>query len=106
MNILTEIIELSDEMIDNLTEENFFEDTPFISPLELKIAVQRQMQYNWEQRNDMHLDEDQFLEICRDIMTESISRNLGILVDSGHVQMAVNPEGEIVYSLTDKPFEL
>lgn len=106
MNILTEIIELSDEMIDNLTEQNFFVDTPFISPLELKRGIQKQMQYNWEQTNDMYLDEDQFLEICKDIMTDSISRNLGILVDSGHVGMAVNPDGEIVYSLTGKPLEL
>ena len=106
MNILTEIIEVSDEMIDNLIEQNFFNDTPFVSPLELKRGIQKQMQYNWEQTNEMYLDEDQFLEICREIISEGISHNLGVLIDNGYVEMAVNPEGEIVYSLTDKEFDL
>ena len=106
MNILTEIIELSDELIDSLTEQKFFEETPFVSPLDLKREIQKQMQYNWEQTNDIRIDEDQFLQICRDLTKSRISIGLGDLVDSGHVQTAVNPDGELVYSLTGKPLEL
>jgi hypothetical protein len=47
MNILTEIIEVSDEIIDTLKEEKFFEETPFINELALKRELQKHMQYNW-----------------------------------------------------------
>ena len=43
MNILTEIIEVSDEIIDTLKEENFFEETPFINELALKRELQKNL---------------------------------------------------------------
>lgn len=106
MNILTEIIEVSDEIINTLYEENFFEETPFIRPLELKRAIQKQMQYNWEQTNEMYLNDNQFLEIVNELIAEGVSNGLSDLIESGHVQAGVNPDGEIVYSLTGKPLEL
>lgn len=106
MDILTEIIEVSDEIIDTLREENFFEETPFIDELELKQAIQIQMQYNWEQNNTMYLDDEQFLQIVNDLITDGVSNGLSDLIESGHVQAGVNPDGEIVYSLTGKPLEL
>ena len=106
MDILTEIIEVSDEIIDTLKEENFFEETPFIDELELKRAIQMQMQYNWEQNNSMYLNDEQFLEIVNGLITDGVSNGLSDLIESGHVQSAVNPDGEIVYSLTGKPLEL
>ena len=106
MDILTEIIEVSDEIIDTLREENFFVETPFINELELKREIQKQMQYNWEQTESMYLDDEQFLQIVNDLITEGVSNGLSDLIDSGHVQAGVNPNGEIVYSLTGKPLEL
>jgi uncharacterized protein YjgD (DUF1641 family) len=106
MDILTEIIEVSDEMIDALKEENFFEETPFIDELKLKRAIQIQMQYNWEQTDNMYLNDEQFFQIVTDLMSDGISNGLSDLIESGHVQAAVNPNGEIVYSLTGKPLEL
>lgn len=106
MNILTEIIEVSDEIIDTLKEENFFEETPFINELALKRELQKQMQYNWEQTNTMHLSDDQFLEIINDLIGDNVTNALFDLVESGHVQTAVNPNGEIVYLSTGKPLEL
>lgn len=106
MDILTEIIEVSDEIIDTLREENFFEETPFIDELELKRAIQIQMQYNWEQNNSMYLNDEQFLEIVNGLITDGVSNGLSDLIESGHVQAAVNSDGEIVYSLTGKPLEL
>ena len=106
MDILTEIIEVSDEIIDTLKEENFFEETPFIDELELKRAIQMQMQYNWEQNNSMYLNDEQFLEIVNGLITDGVSNGLSDLIESGHVQSAVNPDGEIVYSLTGKPYDV
>ena len=106
MDILTEIIEVSDEIIDTLREENFFEETPFIDELELKRAIQIQMQYNWEQNDSMYLNDEQFLEIVNGLITNGVSNGLSDLIESGHVQAGVNPDGEIVYSLTGKPLEL
>ena len=106
MDILTEIIEVSDEIITTLKEENFFVETPFINELELKREIQKQMQYNWEQTERMYLNDEQFLEIVNGLITEGVSNGLSDLIESGHVQSAVNPDGEIVYSLTGKPLEL
>lgn len=106
MNILTEIIEVSDEMIEDLYNQNFFDEASFIDPNKLKLEIQKQMQYNWEQNDELYLDEDQFLEICRGIMSEAISDSLHTLVDSGHVEMAVNQNGELVYGLTGKPLDI
>lgn len=106
MNILTEIIEVSDEIIDNLKEENFFEETPFIDELGLKRELQKYMQYNWEQTNSMHLNDEQFLQIVNDLIADGVRRGLSDLIETGHVKSAVNPDGEIVYSLTGKPLEL
>jgi len=106
MDILTEIIEVSDEIIATLKEENFFEETPFINELELKRELQKYMQYNWEQTNSMQLSDEQFIQIVNDLISEGVSNGLSDLIESGHVQAGVNPNGEIVYSLTDKPFEV
>jgi hypothetical protein len=106
MNILTEIIEVSDEIIATLNEEKFFEETPFIHPLALKLEIQKQMQYNWEQTESMYLNDNQFLQIVKDLIAEGVSNGLSNLIESGHVQSAVNPDGEIVYSLTGKPLDL
>jgi hypothetical protein len=106
MNILTEIIEVSDEIIDTLKEENFFEETPFINELGLKRELQRHMQYNWEQTNSMHLNDDQFLEIVNGLITDGISVGLSDLIESGHVKTGVNSDGELVYSLTGKPLDI
>ncbi len=106
MNILTEIIEVSDAIIDTLKEENFFVETPFINEVSLKREIQKQMQYNWEQTEEMYLNDEQFLEIVNGLITEGVSNGLSDLIESGHVQSAVNPDGEIVYSLTGKPLEL
>jgi hypothetical protein len=54
----------------------------------------------------MHLSDDQFLEIINDLIGDNVTNALFDLVESGHVQTAVNPNGEIVYVSTGKPLEL
>ena len=106
MDILTEIIETSDNMVDVLNEDGFFEEHGLIHPSDLRVALQIKMQRKWEQENDMYLNDTEFLEVCNELITESVSNGLSDLIASGHVEIAVNPNGEIVYSTTDKPFEL
>jgi hypothetical protein len=106
MDILTEIIETSDNMVDVLNEDGFFEEHRLIHPSDLRVALQIKMQRKWEQENDMYLNDTEFLEVCNELITESVSNGLSDLIESGHVEIAVNPNGEIVYSKTDKPFEL
>lgn len=106
MDILTEIIETSDNMVEVLAEDGFFNEHSLIHPSDLRVALQIKMQRKWEQDNEMYLSDSEFLEVCNEVMTESISQGLSNLIDSGHVAVAVNPNGELVYSKTDKPFEL
>jgi hypothetical protein len=106
MDILTEIIETSDNMVDVLKEDGFFDEHLLIHPSDLRVALQIKMQRKWEQENDMYLDDTEFLEVCNELITESVSNGLSDLIESGHVEVAVNPNGEMVYLTTDKPFEL
>jgi hypothetical protein len=106
MDILTEIIETSDNMVDVLKEDGFFDEHLLIHPSDLRVALQIKMQRKWEQESDMYLNDTEFLEVCNELITESVSNGLSDLIQSGHVEVAVNPNGEMVYSTTDKPFEL
>ena len=106
MDILTEIIETSDNMVEMLNEEGFFDEHAFIHPSDLRVALQIKMQRKWEQEDTMYLTDDEFLEICNEIISESINEGLDELIKNGYVKMAVNNEGEIVYLTTDKRFNL
>lgn len=106
MDILTEIIETSDNMVDILKEDGFFDEHALIHPSDLRVALQIKMQRKWEQENEMFLSDTEFLEVCNELITESISEGLSDLVESGHIELSVAPDGELIYSKTDKPFKL
>ena len=106
MDILTEIIETSDNMVEVLKEDGFFDEQLLIHPSDLRVALQNKMQRKWEQENDMYLNDTEFLDVCNELLSENISKGLSDLIDSGHVEVAVDPNGELVYSTTDKPFDL
>jgi hypothetical protein len=52
------------------------------------------------------LEDWQFLEIVNDLIAEGVSKGLSDLIESGHIQSAVNPDGELCYSLTGKPLDI
>jgi hypothetical protein len=106
MDILTEIIETSDNMVEVLKEDGFFDEQLLIHPSDLRVALQIKMQRKWEQENEMYLTDSEFLDVCNELMSENISKGLSDLIDSGHVEVSVNPNGELVYLATDKPFDL
>ena len=104
MDILPEIITLSNEMIDLLDEAQFFEGNPFIERLPLKRKLQEAMQRKWEQEGDMFLTDKEFLEVCQNVSNTGIGKTIEDLVDKGALNMSVNADGEILYS-ANKDFQ-
>jgi hypothetical protein len=98
MDILSEIIELSTEMVNSLEEDGFFEEHQFIDRIPLKRALQIAMQRKWEQEDDMILTDEEFLEVCQSVSNNGIGKTIEDLVDKGALNLSINKDGEILYS--------
>lgn len=106
MDILNEIIEVSNQIIDTLEENDFFIENPFIEQIPLKRALQIKMQRKWEQEEEMFLNDEEFLEVCQTVSNNEIANTIETLVDKGALNMSVNENGEILYSANkDYQFE-
>ena len=101
MNILTEIIEKSDEIVDILNQTNFFGEYPFVDADVFKYRLQVAMQRKWEQTDDMNLSSQEFIILVRKISSEGISTTINEMCEKNLLRMAVNPKGELVYTLSD-----
>ena len=101
MNILTEIIEKSDEIVDILNQTNFFGDYPFVDENVFKYRLQVAMQRRWEQTDDMNLTSEEFIILVRVVSSEGISATINEMCEKNLLRMAVNPKGELVYTLSD-----
>ena len=104
MDILSEIIEVSNQLIDTLDENDFFVENPFIEQIPLKRALQIRMQQKWEQEEEIFLSDDEFLEVCQSVSNNEIANTIEALVDKGALNMSVNEDGEILYS-ANKDFQ-
>jgi hypothetical protein len=104
MDILSEIIEVSNQLIDTLDENDFFIENPFIEQIPLKRALQIAMQRKWEQEEEMFLTDEEFLEVCQNVSNNEIANTIEALVDKGALNMSVNEDGEILYS-ANKDFQ-
>lgn len=104
MDILSEIIEVSNQIIDTLDENDFFIENPFIEQIPLKRALQIRMQQKWEQEEEIFLSDDEFLEVCQSVSNNEIANTIETLVDKGALNMSVNEDGEILYS-ANKDFQ-
>ena len=104
MDILNEIIEVSNQIIDTLEENDFFIENPFIEQIPLKRALQIRMQQKWEQEEEIFLSDDEFLEVCQSVSNNEIANTIEALVDKGALNMSVNEDGEILYS-ANKDFQ-
>ena len=106
MDILSEIIEVSNQIIDTLEENDFFIENPFIEQIPLKRALQIKMQRKWEQEEEMFLNDEEFLEVCQSVSNNEIANTIETLVDRGALNMSVNEDGESLYSANkDYQFE-
>jgi hypothetical protein len=101
MNILTEIIEKSDEIIDVLNQSNFFDEYPFIDEEIFKYRLQVAMQRKWEQTDDMNLNSKEFITLVRVVSSDGIAETINQMCEKDLLRMAVNPKGELVYTLSD-----
>jgi hypothetical protein len=98
MDILSEIIEVSNQIIDTLEENDFFLENPFLEQISLRRALQIRMQQKWEQEDDMFLTDEEFLDVCQSVSNNEIANTIESLVDKGALNMSINEDGEIVYS--------
>lgn len=106
MDILSEIIEVSNQIIDTLEENEFFIENPFIEQHPLKRALQIRMQQKWEQEEEIFLTDNEFLEVCQSVSNNEIANTIESLVDKGALNMSVDENGEILYSANkDYQFE-
>lgn len=104
MDILSEIIEVSHNMVDTLDENGFFESNPFIERLPLKRKLQEAMQRKWEQEEDIYLTDSEFENVCKSTMEDCVSTTIEDLVDKGALDMSIGEDGEIQYS-ANKDFD-
>ena len=104
MDILSEIIEVSNQIIDTLEENDFFIENPFIEQKPLRRALQIAMQRKWEQTEEMFLTDNEFLDVCQTVSDNQIANTIESLVDKGALNMSVNKDGEILYS-ANKDFQ-
>jgi hypothetical protein len=105
MDILNEIIEVSNQMIDTLESTGFFEENHFIDSKSFKRELQIAMQRKWEQENEMILSDDEFLEITKNEHSKGIGETITSLVEKGALNMSVGEDGEIYYS-ANKEFDI
>lgn len=103
MNILTEITELADQIVAEFFESGFFEENLFIHPLELKRRMEIQMQYNWEQIDNIQLSEKQLIDIIGDVYRDGVRKALDIMyTDELLIADSVNKDGELTYKINPK----
>jgi hypothetical protein len=101
MNILTEIIEKSDEIVDILNQTNFFGDYPFVDENVFKYRLQVAMQRKFEQTDDMNLSSEEFIILVRVVSSDGIAETINQMCEKDLLRMAVNPKGELVYTISD-----
>lgn len=114
MDILSEIIEKSDNIIELLSKTNFFNDYPFIEIDSFRYRLQVTMQNKWEQCEEINLSSKEFIHLVHLASNDGIADTIYDLSEKGLISMAVNPNGQLVYSasntsrkkLTEKEKEL
>jgi len=104
MEILPEIIEVTNLMIDTLDENEFFQNNPFIERLPLKRKLQNLMQRRWEEFDDYRLSWNEVEGVMQEVVHESVSTTLENLVGKGAINMSIDKSGEIIYS-ANKDFD-
>jgi len=105
MDILPEIIEVTNDMIDTLDESGFFENNPFIERLPLKRKLQHLMQRRWEEFDDYRLSWEEVENVMKEVVNDSVAKSIEDLVDKGALDMSIGADGEIRYS-ANKDFNI
>ncbi len=100
MDILHEIIETADNIMNELEHSDFYEQYIFCDPFKLRRELEMQMQRNWEQLEDIHLSDEQLMDIIYKVTSEGINKTFSDMVMDGTIVMdSVNADGELLYKL-------
>ena len=106
MDVSEEIAEKAEHIVKLLKRGNFFDDYPFILPIKFKISLQEEMWRKYKRCGEINLDTEELTEIVYRLNREGLSDTIYEMCDKGYLKMAVNPMGEIVYSLNSNNKEI
>lgn len=101
MDVQDEINEKAEQIVKLLKKGTFFDEYPFVLPLKLKIALQVFMTKKWEVKGDMNLSKKELLELVYQLNRDGLSDTIYECSQKGYLKMAVNKEGELVYTISD-----
>jgi hypothetical protein len=83
-----------------LEHSDFYEQYIFCDPFKLRRELEMQMQRNWEQLEDIHLSDEQLMDIIYKVTSEGINKTFSDMVMDGTIVMdSVNADGELLYKL-------
>jgi hypothetical protein len=99
MDVSEEIAEKAEHIIKLLKKGKFFDDYPFILPIKFKIAIQEEMWRKYKKKGEINLNTEELTEIVYRLNREGLSDTILEMCDKGYLKMAVNPLGELVYSI-------
>jgi hypothetical protein len=99
MDVSEEIAEKAEHIIKLLKKGKFFDEYPFILPIKFKIAIQEEMWRKYKKKGEINLNTEELTEIVYRLNREGLSDTILEMCDKGYLKMAVNPLGELVYSI-------
>jgi hypothetical protein len=106
MDISEEITEKADHIVKLLKKGKFFDEYVFILPIKLNISLQEEMHRKYKKTGEINLNTDEMSEIIFKLNREGLSDTIFEMCGKGYLKMAVNPMGEIVYSLNSDNKEI
>lgn len=101
MDIEDEINDKAEHIVRLLKKGSFFDDYPFILPVKLKLTIQASMHEKYNKEGIIDLTTEELGYLIHNLNREGLSSTLYELNYKGYLRMAVNKEGELVYSLAD-----
>lgn len=101
MDEQNEINEKAEHIVKLLKKGTFFDEYPFILPLKLKIALQASMNKKWEEEGNMNLTKKELGELVSQLNRDGLSDTIYECSQKGYLKMAINPKGELVYTISD-----
>jgi hypothetical protein len=99
MDISEEIAEKAEHIVKLLKKGKFFDEYPFILPIKFKISIQEEMWRKYKAKDEINLNTEELTEIIYKLNREGLSDTILEMCDKGYLKMAVNPLGELVYSI-------
>ena len=101
MDIEDEINDKAEHIVRLLKKGSFFDDYPFILPVKLKLTLQVSMHEKYKRIGIMDLSTEELSILIHQLNREGLSATLLELNHKGYLRMAVNKDGELVYTISD-----